>query len=146
MRSASGPSSLSTLLSSSMLVGHTSGQCVNPKKTANGVPASSVLDSRLPWCVVSPNGPPIPADNGACAGRPPKLGRSANATPTATRRTATAIHAAIRMSFMGAASSMLHPSVAAPLALALSLAAHSANHEFDLDFTGLLERQGALDL
>ena len=58
-----------------MVVGQTLGQCVNPKNRANGVPFSSALDRRLPSCVVSSNGPPMPAASGSRPGTLPKLGR-----------------------------------------------------------------------
>lgn len=53
------------------MVGQTSGQCVNPKKIANGLPASRVLANGRPSLPTSVNGPPIEASGSSlddCAG------------------------------------------------------------------------------
>src|ERR1700712_3827058 len=79
-RSASMPIARSTSEISNSEVGHTSGQCVKPKKISVGFPCRFFSVTVCPAWSVSRNGPPIAA--GAVTPRKPPSNHSTTTSPT----------------------------------------------------------------
>src|ERR1700709_2609862 len=80
IRSASLPIARSTSEISNSEVGHTSGQCVKPKKISVGFPCRFFSVTACPAWSVSRNGPPIAA--GAVTPRKPPSSHSTTTSPT----------------------------------------------------------------